>query len=307
MTHSVMFHHFHDNLHMPAQGSLSPDDFHEMLVWLRKRFTVLCAEDYKKKFLSGSLEETDVCLSFDDALRCQYDIAIPILDKFGLTAFFFVYSSAFSDNPDFLEIYRYFRTSEFVSVDEFYEYFFERVSQIDEVQFKEHQHHYKSLDYLAKFPFYTENDKWFRYLRDQYLGSNNYDDVMKEMMVLRDFNIDAAKSLLWMSEEQLLDIHQKGHTLGLHSYSHPTQMSKLPRHNQSLEYERNFIHLSQLLSFPINSMSHPCGDYSNDTLEILRGMGIKMGFRSNMSVKEVKSSLEIPREDHANVFREMRL
>ena len=53
-------------------------------------------------------------------------------------------------------------------------------------------------------------------------------------------------------------------------------------------------------------MSHPCGDYNLDTLSLLKGMGIQIGFRSNMSVKEIKSPLEIPREDHANVFNEMK-
>jgi len=35
-------------------------------------------------------------------------------------------------------------------------------------------------------------------------------------------------------------------------------------------------------------------------------MGIQIGFRSSMSVKEIKSPLEIPRKDHSNVLREMR-
>ena len=52
-------------------------------------------------------------------------------------------------------------------------------------------------------------------------------------------------------------------------------------------------------------MSHPCGNYSDITLNILKDMNIEMGFRDNMSIKEIRSSLEIPREDHANVFREM--
>ena len=54
-------------------------------------------------------------------------------------------------------------------------------------------------------------------------------------------------------------------------------------------------------------MSHPCGDYNEITLEILKSMEIDIGFRSNMSIKEMRSPLEIPREDHANVFKEMRL
>ena len=52
-------------------------------------------------------------------------------------------------------------------------------------------------------------------------------------------------------------------------------------------------------------MSHPCGEYNETTLPLLDSLGIKIGFRSNMSVRSIKSSLEIPREDHANVLKSM--
>ena len=34
----------------------------------------------------------------------------------------------------------------------------------------------------TQFPFYSENDKWFRYLRDQYLINGLYDQVMINLM-----------------------------------------------------------------------------------------------------------------------------
>jgi peptidoglycan/xylan/chitin deacetylase (PgdA/CDA1 family) len=231
---------------------------------------------------------------------------MPVLEEHNINAFFFVYSSAFSGTPDFLEIFRYFRTTEFDGVDGFYNHFFDNLIQKDEVEYFSHQRQYESLNYLSAFPFYTEHDKWFRYLRDQYLGTEKYNDVMFELMSEKQFDIGEAKQVLWMTENQLVAIYQKGHTVGLHSYSHPMQMSKLPRNKQLMEYEQNLAHLSRILkSSEITSMSHPCGDYSSDTLSILQGMGIKIGFRSNMGVKEIRSPLEISREDHANVFKEM--
>ena len=50
-------------------------------------------------------------------------------------------------------------------------------------------------------------------------------------------------------------------------------------------------------------MSHPFGNYDSNTLKILQDLGIKIGFRSNTSIKEIKSNLEIPREDHANILK----
>ena len=227
------------------------------------------------------------------------------MERLGIEAFFFVYSSAFGDNPDPFEIYRYFRTACYTHIDKFYKHFFCLAQQIDPAEYSQHHAKYSGLNYLAEYPFYSENDKWFRYLRDQYLDGTQYDGLMSELMVQKDFDVNAAKRVLWMSEQDLVITESKGHLIGLHSSSHPTQMSKLSKAEQELEYQKNNEHLSSLIGKPINVMSHPCGDYNETTLEILRSMEIDMGFRSSMSVKEIRSPLEIPREDHANVFKEM--
>ena len=70
------------------------------------------------------------------------------------------------------------------------------------------------------------------------------------------------------------------------------------------EYKENLFHLKEILGHSnITSMSHPCGEYNSDSLKILKKLGSKIGFRSNMSTKEIKSNLEIPREDHANILK----
>ena len=253
------------------------------------------------------MKENDICLSFDDALKCQYDVAIPVLNERNISAFFFVYSSAFSDNPDYLEIYRLFRTKCFQNVTDFYQKFFEIVKNINKNNYIIEKKIFFSINYLKNFPFYTEDDKWFRYLRDNYLGNIQYNLIMNQMMLEKQFDISSAKDNLWMNENNLKEIHYQGHVIGLHSYSHPTQMSKLSYEDQMAEYQKNINHLKQTLNFEdIKAMSHPCGNYNKDTLMILHKLGIKIGFRSNLGIKTIKSSLEIPREDHSNIYKKIR-
>ena len=303
-----MFHHFHNINHLPAQGSLSASDFDLMINWLRDRYVILDAQEYMSRFLSQTLKNKDICLSFDDGLKCQYDIAVPVLKKHNIFAFFFVSSSTFSDEPDFLEIFRYFRINEFDSVDEFYNYFFDFLIQDDKDEYLSQQSQYSSLgNYLSSSPYYSENDKWFRYLRDQCLSKEKYTNVMMKLIYQKGLDINEASKNLWMQEDELLKIHENGHVVGLHSYSHPTKMSKLTADQQLKEYQENYTHLSKVLkTSEITSMSHPCGDYNMHTLSILKGMGIKIGFRSNMVDKDIKSPLEIPRENHANIFKKMK-
>ena len=304
-THAVMFHHFHGGKHLPAQGSLSSLDFLQMIDWLNKRYVILSASQYKEKFERGQLRNIDICLTFDDALKCQYDIAVPTMERLGIEAFFFVYSNAFGQNPDPLEIYRYFRTSCHADIDEFYEGFFYLVEQRSAGEYPQHWVRFNKLDYLTEYPFYSKNDRWFRYLRDEYLDGAQYDELMNELMLQKKFDQSAAKNDLWMSEEDLVDLDSRGHVIGLHSYSHPTQMSKLSRAEQELEYQQNYRHLSELIGKPVYAMSHPCGDYNKATLDILKNMNIKIGFRKDMLIKQTRSPFEIPRESHSNVFMGM--
>jgi peptidoglycan/xylan/chitin deacetylase (PgdA/CDA1 family) len=305
-THSIMFHHFHNDKHLPAQGSLSSSDFSEMLDWLDYKFNLIGATEYLKRFEQSQLKDNDVCLSFDDALLCQYDIATPILKDRGIDAFFFVYSSVFSGTPDNLEVFRYFRTNNFDDIDDFYSQFFRIVEIEFRKELEKHRSKYQKLNYLNAFPFYSEKDKWFRYLRDQLLGTENYEKLMLQLMASKNFIPSEIIKELWMSEDDLKEISAQGHLVGLHSYSHPTQMSKLSYQEQYKQYTKNREHLNGIIG-EVVCMSHPCGDYNDDTLKILDEMGIRIGFRSSLSETTIKSKLEIPRDDHANIYKRMQL
>ncbi len=303
MTSGIMFHHFYDDIHPKGQGAISATEFRNMLIHVGID-KILPAEEYYTKSQEGTLKPDDLCLTFDDALLCQYDIAVPVMREFGLTAFWFVYSSVLEGNIEVLEIYRYFRTMAFDDIDDFYGAFFQHL----ETQYSEESSAaLKDFDvkaYLKPFPFYSDNDRKFRYLRDKMLGPQRYNAIMDEMIEASDYKVEDMAKALWMSEEQIKNLKDEKHMIGLHSYSHPTALANLPYESQKLEYQKNFDHLSQLVGPPVVS-SHPCNSYNADTLDVLKGLGVKLSFCSNMSPVENRSIWEIPREDHINIAKGM--
>jgi peptidoglycan/xylan/chitin deacetylase (PgdA/CDA1 family) len=304
--HAVMFHHFHNDVHPQGQGSISSGQFEEMIDWLSDRHAILDAEEFAWRSTHDRLQPSDLCLSFDDALLCQVDVALPVLDRRNIKAFFFVYSSPFHDDPDPLEIYRYFRTVEFADVDEFYLEFFAEAARAIHDRYAKAESNFNPDEYLAAFPFYTTNDKWFRFLRDRTLTKPEYGQIMSELMELHSFDPKLASKRLWMNEDHLVRLHKSGHKVGLHSFSHPTLIHELALEDQSKEYRMNFDHLKSVLGEAPDSMSHPCGNYNDASLNVLRELGITIGFRSNYAITEIKSTLEVPREDHANVLTAMK-
>ena len=128
---SVMFHHFHDDInHFASQGSIDASTFEAMIYYLQENYNLLSATEWLERSRNGIISKNDICLSFDDSLKCQIDIALPILEKHNLNAIFAIYTSVVEGEINFLEYIRYFRNVHFTNIDAFYNEFFIIISKL---------------------------------------------------------------------------------------------------------------------------------------------------------------------------------
>ena len=100
-------------------------------------------------------------------------------------------------------------------------------------------------------------------------------------------------------------MYKQGNIIGLHSHTHPTNIIKFAKQDQLYEYSTNKKILEDIIGEKIICMSHPCGLYNNDTLDIVKHLGIKIGFRSNMVPKD-NTNYEYLREDHINILNKIK-
>lgn len=302
--HGLMFHHFKNEVHPDGQGAITSEDFDRIINYAGiERF--LSASDWTNRQLEKSLDKKSLCITFDDALMCQYEVAKPVLDSYGLKAFFFVYSSPLLGTVEPLEVYRYYRSTQFEAINDFYELFFKIASELgfgEEV--RKGLSSFEPREYLQGFSFYTNEDRTFRYVRDLILGPKKYFEVMDRMIAESCLDKEELLKFLWMGEEHIKTLSEEGHVIGLHSFSHPTRMNSLSLEQQMEEFSKNKSHLQNLLGRPITTMSHPCNSYNEDTLQVLSDINIDLGFRANMA-PGFNSNFEIPREDHINVHKEL--
>ncbi len=309
--HGIMFHHFHDNgNHKRGQGSISKDDFYKLIKFIGRK-NILDANIFFEKFKKNKLKQNEVCFTFDDAIKCQIDIALPVLEELNIKSFFFIYTSIFEDNPDKLEVFRYFRMNYFDDVNSFYKAFYKAIGKNLNTFFIQNEYKIKSL--LKKFPIYTIEDIKFRLIRDIYLDKESYEKTMFFMMKEKQFNYKNIYSKLFFNVNDIKKIDKLGHLVGLHSHNHPTLLEKLDYEKQKYEYEKCISVLSKFLNKPNNEikyMSHPCGSYNEDTLKILNELGIELGFKQIMTIEPEKgmkkinnTNLEIARQDHAQIMK----
>ena len=311
--HGIMFHHFHDDgVHTKGQGSISKDEFYKLINFIGKK-NILDANVFFEKFKQNKLKENEVCLTFDDGVKCQIDVALPVLEDLKIKSFFFVYTSMFEEKPDYLEVFRYFRMNYFNSVDEFYINFYKVINNDLSEFFKKNEDVIKKIK--IKFPFYTIEDVKFRLIRDKYLTHKEYEKNMILMMKEKNFEPKSHFSHLFFDKKDLNQLNSLGHLIGLHSHNHPTLLESLSYDEQKSEYENCISVISKIIDKPKNEikfMAHPCGSYNSYTLEILRELKIELGFKQIMTIEPEKgmkkinnSFLEIARQNHAEIVKRM--
>ena len=311
--HGIMFHHFHDDgIHTKGQGSIDKDDFYKMINFIGRN-NILDADIFFEKFKNNKLKEKEVCLTFDDGIKCQIDVALPILEELKIKSFFFVYTSMFEGKPDNLEIFRYFRMNYFNNVDEFYNSFYQVLDKDLKTFFEDNNDKIKATK--IKFPHYSIEDTKFRLVRDIFLTKSHYEETMFLMLKEKQFNYKDFFKKLFFQKDDLIRLDSLGHLVGLHSHNHPTLLEKLNYDEQKDEYEKCLSSISNILDKPKNEikyMSHPCGSYNKDTFEILKELGIELGFKQIMTIEPEKgmkkinnSFLEIARQDHAEIYKIM--
>ena len=80
-----MFHQFHDDEISPSQGSFSGQDLYDLVTKLQKTYVILNAKDFQLRLSQGALKENEISLTFDDGLKSQFKVAVPVLESMGLT------------------------------------------------------------------------------------------------------------------------------------------------------------------------------------------------------------------------------
>ena len=281
-----MFHHFHSVKNKKfGQGSITKKQFEKIIIFLKKNFSILNPEDWVIKLERNKLKKKDICLTFDDALLCQYDIALKVLDKHKLKAFWFIYSSVFNGKIDNFEIHRKFRSLYYNNFSDFFKNFSKYLNKNSILEKnKKYNKYFKNMKKF--YPIYSNADIDFRYLRDHILSPYQFNRILTKMMNEKKTNKKKLSKNLWLTNKHLKKICKSGHIVGMHAYNHPYKLSELSYSEQFSELKKNFLHLKKVLKQKPISMSYPNGSYNSITLKILKKLGIKCGFLSNM--KKIK-------------------
>ena len=285
----IMFHHFHrSNKKIIFKGSFSEKDFENLIYNIGPEKIVSPKEFFKN--VKDSRDEKKYCITFDDGLKSQFEVALPILNKFKIKAFWFVYTSVFEEYTFDNEVIKYLINKHYPNFKKFVEVLKSKLFELfPKKKYKFNKSHDKHIR------FFSEPEREYRFIRDKYLNKYEYTLLIKEVL-LKQRDLSLIKKKLFLDEKDLKFLSRRGHYIGLHSHSHPMNITKLNFDQQMEEYKKCKEKINSLTSSNIVCMSHPNNYYNNDTLKALKLLGIKFGFHSQ-KFEKMNSLLEIPRID----------
>ena len=292
---SIMFHDLHNKIVKPTQGSVSSDEFLKIIDFTNSFKKITMSADLSK-LNSGEILDS-VFLTFDDGLKNQYEVGGTLLQDTGITAFFFIHTAPLNNDFDVHQILRIFRNSSlFNDVEEFNKKFIKFLfDNINEKKHKEINYQFEKSSYFSQFTFYTYNDRKLRYIRDFHFSHNEYKDLSLDFIKSFNININFLIKETYMDEKSILHLHSMGHSIGLHSHSHASNLRILNEEEQSFEIQKNIDILYQITGEKPIAMSYPSNSYNELTIKILKSKNIKFAFRAD----NLKASVpyELPRID----------
>ena len=98
-------------------------------------------------------------------------------------------------------------------------------------------------------------------------------------------------------KDQIKNLSLDGHEIGLHSFSHNTNLANESYKNQMYEYKKNLKDLKKIINKKNIFCAYPSNSFDKKTIKVLKKLNIKFAFRSDHKFKVI-SNFEIKRIDH---------
>ena len=297
-----MYHYVRDimNTKFPSIKGLDVRLFREQLAYFKKHYNFITAAQLIDAYENGTeLPPKSLLLTFDDAYLDHYTCAFPLLDEYKAQGLFFVPVKAIM-NHEVLIVNKIHHVLAVCDKD-----IIGLVKQVKGLLAP-----YEGKDGVQTFDYYF----------DKLAVANRFDckevifikrllqvelqEPVRSVIINQLFNQyvtddeSAFSRELYMSEDQLKCMQRNGMVIGSHGYDH-FWLGSLTKEEQLSELTQSVDFLKGLgVDMNTLSIGYPYGSHNEDTLEIARGFGFKLGFTTNVDVANTKEdSLTISRLD----------
>lgn len=271
----------------PGIHGLSIDGFMKHVSWIKRRFELIGIPDLVSAISGGTIPENACMITFDDGLRCHYEVIRSIMEKHDFPVAFFVNSKPLMRQkvsnvhksqyvrsnlkPD--EIWKRIRASGAVrGLD---------VDRLDQAHIKKH------------YRYDDERTARVKYLLNYLLPQGTAQRIIGELF--QDLVENEAEFIRqwYMNREEVRELHRQFDCIGSHAHSHAA-LAPLPYADAKREIGMSKVFLEEITSKPIFAMSYPLGNanaVSSREARIAKSLGYSFAFTME---REINQSLQDP-------------
>jgi peptidoglycan/xylan/chitin deacetylase (PgdA/CDA1 family) len=299
----VMYHYVREleRSRYPRIKGLSLEHFRNQLAYIERLYTPVSAEDLLEviAFPHQSLPENAILLTFDDGYSDHFDNVLPALKEKGIKGCFFPMAKAILEHTvlDVNKIQFILAAVENVwgLIDEMFEAMGELRGQYS---LKSREAYMMSV--TEKHRYDPREVTIFKRLLQRELPEPVRAELVNRLFKqhVTAYEADFAAEL-YMSLDQLSELHDAGMHVGSHGYSH-AWLNHLSPEEQQTEVDLSLAFLRRA-GIPIENwtMCYPYGGYDDPLLNVLRRRGCKLGFTVEPRIAnlEREGRLTFPRID----------
>jgi peptidoglycan/xylan/chitin deacetylase (PgdA/CDA1 family) len=257
-------------------GEVDAARFDLLLSWLRDWFNVLPLAEAVARLQHGNLPVRAAAITFDDGYADNHDVALPILQRQGLSATFFI-------AVGFLDGGRMFNDTVIETV--------RRCGQpaLDLTLLGLGRHAVGSLaEKRQAIPVLLNQIKYLPFAQRR--------ETVDALAAIAEVTLPDD---LMMTRQQVKALHEAGMGIGAHTVRHPI-LARLEAKEAEQEIAGSREFLQALLSEPVSLFAYPNGkpenDYRREHVEIVRRLGFKAAVSTAWGVARGDSDVfQLPR------------
>lgn len=296
-----MYHYTRDLKHSryPEIKGLDVNLFREQIAFMKSNFNIVTMEQVLEAISTKEkLPEKALLLTFDDGYADNYNVAMPILEEYGVQGSFFIPGKTFTTHQllDVNKIHYVLASANIYNL-------------IEDLK--------KEMDYYRGQEFqYAPTEELFA----KYAVASRFD--IKETVFVKQMlqtvlpeklrNIISSKLFakyvgvteeqlayeLYMSEEQIRTMKRHGMFIGIHGYDH-YWLGNLPVEQMENDISLALDALDEFVDRKQWVMNYPYGNYNKDVLAYISKQGACLGLTTEVRLADIDKDnpLELPRLD----------
>lgn len=292
-----MYHYVRDlkNSRYPKIKGCDVHLFKEQVGFLKKNYNFVSVEQVLDAYYNGtSLPNKAVLLTFDDAYKDHFEYAFPILEHEHIQGAFYPPVKAVTEHT-VLDVNKIHFILASTLVEKFDNLLDEIKLQLDkyrdEYQLESFEYYYEKLAVANRF-----DPKEVIFVK-RLLQVELPEEVRKKItdsIFVKVVGIDesAFSRELYMSIDQIKCMVDCGMHIGSHGYDH-YWLSSLSKEKQEFEIAKSIDFISMVGGDPENwTICYPYGDYNQETIDLLKTHGCKMGLCTKVDIATLGNNLK---------------